>query len=168
MRNHAENFFSTFKLTGTDPNNQRHEFTLDTLLQEKKPILFWLHPIDNKEDCPHAEHHCAFRDSLITFASQVLIVSICSDPIELHEKIRNRYHIPAYILSDPNHDYFPVGNWSDDLLCGHPCEGWTPSLYFTDIYGIIRHVWGSASATHHTNDLVHEINSYLITLNKVI
>ena len=81
-------------------NYDGQEITLSQFRGKK--IVLYFYPKDNTPGC--TTEACGFRDAYDLFLEKgAVVIGVSADTKESHEKFRNKFNLPFYLLSDDGH-----------------------------------------------------------------
>ena len=124
-----------FNLLGSD--NKQH-----SLEEHKgKMVILYFYPKDDTPGC--TKEACDFRDNLAELASKNCVVyGISKDPVESHQKFKDKYSLNFILLSDPKltiHEaYYSVENGKVKR-----------STFLIDREGKIAKIWNNVKVDGH-------------------
>jgi len=140
----------------TLPTDEGRTLSLHSL-QGKKVILYF-YPKDNTPGC--TREACDFRDSFAQLSNEnVVVLGVSKDSVEKHQKFKEKYALPYFLLADVNGDVcekYDIINKKS--LFGNTFLGIQRSTFLIDEQGIIRAVWRKVKVNGHIKQVLDELN----------
>lgn len=141
----------SFKAKDTDG----HDFDSADLVG-KKPIVIFFYPRDNTPGC--ITEACSFRDQYEDFKDLgAEVIGISSDSVASHQKFRDQYKLPFFLLSDSDkkiRKLFGVPTALLGLLPGRV-------TYVIDTEGKIVMLFDSLSASQHLPKALEAVKRFV-------
>lgn len=153
---------------GTNPKlnvgDQAPDFTLDSDndgevslsdLQGQKVVLYF-YPKDMTPGC--TTQACDFRDNLDQFSEAGWkVVGVSPDPVERHEKFRDKHDLNFTLLADPDHEVAETyGVWREKKNYGRTYQGIVRSTFLIDEDGTIADIQDNVRAKGHVERLLRD------------
>jgi peroxiredoxin Q/BCP len=134
---------------------QDNEITLSSFRGKKVVIYFY--PKDNTPGC--TQEACSFRDSYITFEEKdAIIFGISPDSTKSHTNFINKYKLPFYLLSDPEHKVAETyGAWGLKKMYGKEYMGIIRSTFVINKDGTIIKVFAKVKPKEHAAEVLEHI-----------
>lgn len=121
------------------------------------PIVLYFYPKDDTPGC--TREACAFRDArreLQKLGATVLGVS--ADPIDRHQKFREKYKLNFPLLSDPDHKVAEkYGAWREKNMYGKKSMGIQRSTFLIDANGKVARVWPRVQVDGHDQQVLEAL-----------
>ncbi|QDG51869.1 thioredoxin-dependent thiol peroxidase [Persicimonas caeni] len=153
---------------GTNPvlkvGDEAPDFTLDSDdagevslsdLRGQKVVLYF-YPKDMTPGC--TTQACDFRDNMDTFEDKGFkVLGVSPDPVERHEKFRDKHDLNFTLLADPDHQVAEAyGVWREKKNYGKTYTGIVRSTFFIDEEGKIAEIQDNVRAKGHVDRLLRD------------
>ena len=88
-----------------------------------KKVVIYFYPKDDTPGC--TKEACSFRDVYDDIlAAGAVVIGISKDDTSSHQKFKNKYNLPFYLLSDPDHKVIEkYGAWQEKKMYGKTSMG---------------------------------------------
>lgn len=119
-----------------------------------KKVVVYFYPKDDTPGC--TKEACSFRD----FYDEILekgavVMGISPDHHESHVKFKEKYNLPFYLLSDPDHQVAEkYGAWGEKNMYGKKSFGIIRSTFLLDEEGNIIKVFKRVNTETHGEDVL--------------
>ncbi len=119
-----------------------------------KKVVLYFYPKDNTSGC--SKEACSFRD----FYKEILktgavVIGVSKDSIASHEKFRDKYGLPFYLVSDKDHhvaeDY---GVWGEKKMYGKVSVGMKRTTFVISEEGVILRVFEKIKTETHGQEVL--------------
>lgn len=122
-----------------------------------KKVILYFYPRDNTPGC--TKEACSFRDAYdLILEEGAVVLGISVDTEATHEKFRERYSLPFYLLSDIEHKVGEAyGAWGEKKLYGKTYIGMIRSTFIIDEQGKIIKVFPKVKLDQHVEEVVNEL-----------
>lgn len=123
-----------------------------------KRIILYFYPKDNTPGC--TREACDFRDSFAQFADQnTVVLGVSKDSVEKHQKFKEKYALPFYLLADTNGDVCEKYNIiNKKSMFGKTFLGIQRGTFLIDEQGLIRAIWRKVKVNGHIQQVLNELN----------
>lgn len=130
------------------------EVSRDDLLGKKTVIYFY--PRDMTPGC--TRQACDFRDNQAFFEEKgYKIIGVSPDPIDRHEKFRQKHDLNFTLLADPEHEMAEAyGVWREKKNYGRTYTGIVRSTFLLDEEGKIIEIQDNVRAKGHVERLIRD------------
>lgn len=146
-------------------NSQAPDFTLKDAKENEitlssfkgKKVVIYFYPKDNTPGC--TQEACSFRDNFTTFEEKdAIILGISPDSSKSHVNFINKYELPFYLLSDPEHEVAELyGAWGLKKMYGKEYMGIIRSTFVIDENGTIIKVFAKVKPKEHATEVLEHI-----------
>ncbi|WP_062052082.1 thioredoxin-dependent thiol peroxidase [Bacillus sp. JCM 19034] len=140
-------------------------FTLEDVSGERvsledfhgKYVILYFYPKDMTPGC--TTQACDFRDRIDDFSDlNTVIIGVSPDPISKHEKFKEKYNLPFYLLADEDHQVSELYDvWKLKKNFGKEYMGIERSTFVIDQDGTLIKEWRKVRVKDH----VEEALSYI-------
>jgi thioredoxin-dependent peroxiredoxin len=119
----------------------------------KKSVLYF-YPKDDTPGC--TKEACGFRDVYdYILEAGAVVVGISPDGEKSHDKFRNKYNLPFYLLSDEDHKISEAyGAWGEKKMYGKTYMGIIRSTFIIDEEMVIQKVFPKVSPEGHAEEVL--------------
>ncbi len=119
-----------------------------------KKIVLYFYPKDDTPGC--TKEACGFRDVYdYILEAGAVVVGISPDGEKSHEKFRNKYNLPFYLLSDEDHKVSEAyGAWGEKKMYGKTYMGIIRSTFIIDENLTIQKVFPKVSPDKHAEEVL--------------
>ncbi|KUO74536.1 MAG: alkyl hydroperoxide reductase [Clostridia bacterium BRH_c25] len=127
----------------------------------KKVVLFF-YPRDNTPGC--TKEACSFRDVYdLILAEGAVVLGISADNEASHQKFRERYGLPFYLLSDIEHKVSEAyGTWGEKKIYGNTYIGMIRSTFIIDEQGMIMKVFPKVKPENHGGEVLNVLREGMV------
>ncbi|HID76719.1 MAG TPA: thioredoxin-dependent thiol peroxidase [Planctomycetaceae bacterium] len=114
-----------------------------------RAVVLYFYPRDNTPGC--TREACAFRDRKAQISKLgAVVLGISPDPVESHEKFRDKYKLNFPLLADTEHKVAEkYGAWREKVRFGKKSMGIQRSTFLIDAQGTVRKVWKNVKVDGH-------------------
>jgi len=132
---------------------QNQEISLSDL--KGKKIVLYFYPKDDTPGC--TKEACGFRDVYdYILEAGAVVVGISPDGGHSHDKFRNKYNLPFYLLSDEEHKVSEAyGAWGEKKFFGKTYMGIIRSTFIIDEELVIAKVFPTVSPEGHAEEILN-------------
>lgn len=136
----------------TLPSDEGKEITLSQFRGKK--VVLYFYPKDDTPGC--TKEACSFRDGHGAFLSKgAVVIGVSPDSPKSHEKLRAKYGLPFYLLSDTDHEVAEAyGAWGEKKMFGRSFEGILRSTYVIDEEGKIAKFFRKVKPAGHAKEVL--------------
>ncbi|WP_027628206.1 thioredoxin-dependent thiol peroxidase [Ruminiclostridium cellobioparum] len=119
-----------------------------------KKIVLYFYPKDDTPGC--TKEACGFRDVYdYILEAGAVVVGISPDGEKSHDKFRNKYNLPFYLLSDEDHKVSEAyGAWGERKMYGKTYMGIIRSTFIIDEEMVIQKVFQKVSPEGHAEEVL--------------
>lgn len=119
-----------------------------------KKIVLYFYPKDNTPGC--TKEACSFRDVYDEILEKgSIVIGISTDNMASHQKFRDKFSLPFYLLSDADHGVSEMyGAWGEKKLYGKTFMGIKRMTYVIDESQRIIQVFPKVSPEKHGNEIL--------------
>jgi peroxiredoxin Q/BCP len=124
-----------------------------------KDVILYFYPKDDTPGC--TAEACNFRDheSDITKAHAV-VLGVSIDPLESHEKFRDKYQLNFPLLSDQTSDVAKMyGVWKEKNMYGRRTWGVARTTFWIGADGRIKKIYKKVDTSRHAEDVLADVNA---------
>jgi len=120
-------------------------------------VVIYFYPRDNTPGC--TTEACGFRDHFADYqARHTVILGISTDPIQSHQKFRDKYQLPFPLLADEDAAVSQVyGVYGQKKFMGKTFMGIHRSTFIVDEAGVIREIFTKVKVASHANDVLENL-----------
>jgi peroxiredoxin Q/BCP len=139
------------------PSTRGKEVTLKEF--RGKDVILYFYPKDDTPGC--TAEACNFRDheSDITKAHAVLL-GVSIDPMESHEKFRDKHQLNFPLLSDQTSDVAKMyGVWKEKNMYGRRTWGVARTTFWIGTDGRIKKIYRKVDTSRHAEDVLADVNA---------
>ena len=122
-------------------------------------VILYFYPKDDTPGC--TAEACSFRDneSEITKAHAV-VFGVSTDPIESHEKFRDKHNLNFPLLSNQTADVAKMyGVWKEKNLYGRRSWGVARTTFWIGPDGRVKKIWKKVDTEKHAEDVLRELDA---------
>lgn len=140
-----------FKLKTTENN----EISLSDF--KGKKIVLYFYPKDDTPGC--TKEACGFRDVYdYILEAGAVVIGISPDDEASHEKFRNKYNLPFFLLCDEEHKVSEMyGAWGEKKSYGKTYMGIIRSTFIIDEELVIEKVFPKVSPEGHAEEVLNSL-----------
>jgi peroxiredoxin Q/BCP len=119
-----------------------------------KKLVVYFYPKDDTPGC--TKEACNFRDNYQQFTDKgAVVIGISADSEASHDKFKQKYELPFYLLSDPEKTTIQAfGAWGEKKMYGKTYEGIIRSTFLIDENGIVSKVWPKVKPAEHATEVL--------------
>ncbi|SKC84319.1 thioredoxin-dependent thiol peroxidase [Maledivibacter halophilus] len=123
-----------------------------------KKVVLYFYPKDNTPGC--TKEACSFRDVYDDILEAgAVVIGISKDSVKAHKKFKDKYELPFYLLSDPEHEVIEsYGVWQEKKMFGKVYMGIVRSTFIIDKDGIIEKVYPKVKPNEHGEEILKALN----------
>lgn len=123
-----------------------------------KKVVLYFYPKDNTPGC--TKEACSFRDVYDDILEAgAVVIGISKDSVKAHKKFKDKYELPFYLLSDPEHEVIEsYGVWQEKKMFGKVYMGIVRSTFIIDEEGIIEKVYPKVKPNEHGEEILKALN----------
>src|SRR5205823_159108 len=124
-----------------------------------KDVILYFYPKDDTPGC--TAEACSFRDqeSDITKAGAT-ILGVSTDPLESHEKFRQKHRLNFPLLSDETADVAKMyGVWKEKNTSGRRSWGVARTTFWIGADGRVKKIYKKVDAARHAQDILADIQA---------
>lgn len=124
-----------------------------------KKVVLYFYPKDNTPGC--TKEACSFRDVYDEILEEgAVVIGISKDIASAHQKFKDKFQLPFYLLSDPEHEVIEAyGAWQEKKMYGKVSMGIVRSTYIIDEKGIISEVFPKVKPDNHGEEILKALKS---------
>lgn len=122
-----------------------------------KKVVLYFYPKDNTPGC--TKEACSFRDVYdLILAEGAVVLGISADGEASHQRFRERYGLPFYLLSDIGHSVAEAyGAWGEKKLYGKTYMGIIRSTFIIDERANIIKVFPKVKPEKHGEEVLNAL-----------
>lgn len=119
-----------------------------------KKVVVYFYPKDNTSGCN--KEACSFRDVYDDILDTgAVVIGISPDNSDSHEKFKNKFGLPFYLLSDTDHKTAEAyGAWGEKKMYGKTYMGIIRSTFIIDENGNVIKVYPKVSPEGHGEEVL--------------
>jgi peroxiredoxin Q/BCP len=139
------------------PSTRGKDVTLNEF--RHKDVILYFYPKDNTPGC--TTEACAFRDNEgdLTKAGAV-ILGVSTDPLESHERFREKNKLNFPLLSDQTADVAKMyGVWKEKNVYGRRTWGVARATYWIGPEGRIRKIYKKVDPINHVPEILADLRA---------
>jgi peroxiredoxin Q/BCP len=139
------------------PSTRGKDVTLNEF--RHKDVILYFYPKDDTPGC--TTEACAFRDNEgdLTKAGAV-ILGVSTDPLESHEKFREKNKLNFPLLSDQTADVAKMyGVWKEKNVYGRRTWGVARATYWIGPEGRIRKIYKKVDPINHVPEILADLRA---------
>ena len=123
-----------------------------------KDVILYFYPKDDTPGC--TAEACSFRDHEGDLSkAHAVVLGVSTDPIESHNKFRDKHQLNFPLLSDQTADVAKMyGVWKEKNFYGHRKWGVARTTYWIGADGRIKKIWKKVDTTKHAIEVLAELN----------
>lgn len=147
--------------------SKAYDFTLNNELGEAislsdflgKKVVLYFYPKDNTAGC--SKQACGFKDQYYELIAQnAVVIGISKDNQKSHQKFKDKYELPFYLLCDEDHQVMEAYDvWKEKKMCGKTYMGTIRATYIIDEQGYIIKTYPKANTTSNALDVLNYLQS---------
>lgn len=126
--------------------------SLESFGGKKKVVYFY--PKDDTPGC--TKEACSFRDEYDEIlAKGAVVLGISADSVASHEKFKNKFNLPFYLLSDPDKTAInQFGAWGEKKNYGKTYMGIIRSTFILDENNVVIKAYPKVKAEGHGQEIL--------------
>ena len=119
-----------------------------------KKVVLYFYPKDNTPGCK--KEACSFRDVYDEILEKgTVVIGISADSVKSHDKFKNKYSLPFYLLSDPDKQVMQAyGAWGEKKMYGKTFLGTIRSTFIIGEDGKIQKVFPKVTPKEHGKEVL--------------
>jgi thioredoxin-dependent peroxiredoxin len=119
-----------------------------------KKVVVYFYPKDDTPGC--TKEACSFRDWYEDILEKgAVVIGISPDDHASHVKFKEKYNLPFYLLSDPDHQVAEgYGAWGEKNMYGKKSFGIIRSTFLIDEEGNVLKVFKKVNTETHGEDVL--------------
>jgi peroxiredoxin Q/BCP len=119
-----------------------------------KKVVVYFYPKDDTPGC--TKEACGFRDNYDEIlAKGAVVVGISPDDETSHEKFKNKFDLPFYLLADPEKQVIQAfGAWGEKKMYGKSYEGVLRSTFVIGEDGTVVKAWLKVKPDEHAEEVL--------------
>ena len=91
-----------------------------------------------------------------------VVIGISKDDARSHERFKNKYNLPFYLLSDPENEVIEqYGAWQEKKMYGKTYMGIARITYIVDGEGIVKKVYSKSKARNTRGGIIDRPQDYI-------
>ncbi|NLO82305.1 MAG: thioredoxin-dependent thiol peroxidase [Clostridiales bacterium] len=124
-----------------------------------KKVVIYFYPKDDTPGC--TKEACSFRDVYDDIlAAGAVVIGISKDDTSSHQKFKNKYNLPFYLLSDPDHKVIEkYGAWQEKKMYGKTSMGTARITYIVDEEGVIKEIYHKVKPENHGEEILEALKN---------
>lgn len=136
----------------TLPADDGSEVTLSALRGRK--VVLYFYPKDDTPGC--TTQACAIRDHWSEFEARgAVVLGVSPDPVESHQKFRDKYELPFRLLADTDHKVAEAyGVWKEKSMYGRKYWGNERTTFVIDEGGRIAKIFPKVRPGEHAEKVL--------------
>jgi len=137
------------------PSTRGKEMTLRE--HRGKEVVLYFYPKDDTPGC--TAEACSFRDHEGDLSkAHAVVLGVSTDPLESHEKFRDKYKLNFPLLSDQTADVAKMyGVWKEKNMDGRRTWGVARTTFWIGADGRIKKIWKTVDTAKHAEDVLAEM-----------
>jgi thioredoxin-dependent peroxiredoxin len=122
-----------------------------------KKVVLYFYPKDDTPGC--TKEACSFRDTYdLILAKGAVVIGISPDDTKKHEKFKNKFNLPFYLLSDTEHKVAEsYGSWGEKSMYGKKYMGIIRSTFIIDENGKIIKIFPKVTPDGHGEEVLKSL-----------
>jgi peroxiredoxin Q/BCP len=122
-----------------------------------KKVVVYFYPKDDTPGC--TKEACSFRDAYDEIlAKGAVVIGISPDTEASHEKFKDKYDLPFYLLADPEKKAIRAfGAWGEKKRNGKSYEGVVRSTFVVGEDGTIMKAWPKVKPDQHAQEVLQSL-----------
>jgi peroxiredoxin Q/BCP len=119
-----------------------------------KKVVVYFYPKDDTPGC--TKEACGFRDVYDRILEKgAVVVGISADSTTSHQKFKEKYDLPFYLLADPEkHAIQAFGAWGEKKRYGKAYEGIVRSTFVIDEEGTVAKAYPKVKPEQHAQEVL--------------
>jgi peroxiredoxin Q/BCP len=119
-----------------------------------KKVVVYFYPKDDTPGC--TKEACGFRDVYDRILEkEAVVVGISADSTTSHQKFKEKYDLPFYLLADPEkHAIQAFGAWGEKKRYGKAYEGIVRSTFVIDEEGTVAKAYPKVKPEQHAQEVL--------------
>ena len=125
-----------------------------------KKVVLYFYPKDNTPGC--TKKACSFRDVYDDILeSNAVVIGVSKDNATSHLKFRDKYNLPFYLLSDPDHHVIEsYGAWQEKKIFGKTYTGIARLTFIIDESGTIIKAYPKVKPDEHGEEILKVLREF--------
>lgn len=126
-----------------------------------KAIVLYFYPKDDTPGC--TKEACSFRDIYDDFLDEgAVVIGVSPDGSTSHEKFRNKFQLPFYLVSDEDHSIADAyGVWGEKMNYGKTYMGVIRTTFIIDASGLIVKIYPKVNPEGHADIVLADLRHML-------
>ncbi len=122
-----------------------------------KKVIVYFYPKDDTPGC--TKEACSFRDVYDEILEAgAVVIGISKDDSKSHERFKNKYNLPFYLLSDPEQKVLEAyGAWQEKKMYGKVYMGIARITFIIDEDGIIQKAYPKVKPESHAEEILEAL-----------
>jgi len=119
-----------------------------------KKVVVYFYPKDDTPGC--TKEACGFRDNYdAILAKGAVVIGISPDDEASHEKFKNKFDLPFYLLADPEKQVIRAfGAWGEKKMYGKSYEGVLRSTFVIGEDRTVIKAWPKVKPDEHAEEVL--------------
>lgn len=119
-----------------------------------KKVVVYFYPKDDTPGC--TKEACGFRDNYdAILAKGAVVLGISPDDPSSHERFKNKFDLPFYLLADPEKQVIQAfGAWGEKTRDGKTTEGLLRSTFVIDEDRTVIKAWPQVNPEEHAEEVL--------------
>ena len=120
-----------------------------------KKVVLYFYPKDNTPGC--TKEACSFRDVYNDILLKgAVVIGISIDPPKSHKKFKEKFVLPFYLLSDPDHKVIEMyGQWVKKSMYGKEYFGTNRATFIIDENDKIIKIFDKVKPDEHGKEVLN-------------
>jgi len=120
-----------------------------------KKVVLYFYPKDNTPGC--TKEACSFRDVYNDILLKgAVVIGISIDPPKSHKKFKEKFVLPFYLLSDPDHKVIEMyGQWVKKSMYGKEYFGTNRTTFIIDENDKIIKIFDKVKPDEHGKEVLN-------------
>jgi len=122
-------------------------------------VILYFYPKDDTPGC--TAEACSFRDHEGDLSkAHAVVLGVSTDPMESHEKFRDKHELNFPLLSDQTADVAKMyGVWKEKNLYGRKTWGVARTTFWIGPDGRIKKIWKKVDTAKHAEEVLAALNA---------
>jgi thioredoxin-dependent peroxiredoxin len=120
-------------------------------------VILYFYPKDDTSGC--TRQACDLRDNLPQIEAEgAVVLGVSPDPVDSHEKFRDKYDLNFPLLADEDHQVCEAyGVWKEKQMFGNRYMGVERSTFVIDEEGKLSTIWRRVRPKGHAEKVLSEL-----------